>query len=79
MQDHELAVTAHWMLGRLAVLQATNNHLLGNDHIDPASHDLLLARSRQVMDEMQRVVEDLARGLPPLSIELHHASDRLEV
>lgn len=70
MDDHHTAVAAHWMLGRLTVVQATVSHLQGNDDLDPESRDLLLARSREVMAQMQRVIEDLARGLPPRSIEM---------
>ncbi len=70
MDDHETAVAAHWMLGRLTVVQATVAHLQGNEDLDPETRDLLLARSCEVMAQLQRVIEDLARGLPPLSLEL---------
>lgn len=71
MDDHEASVAAHWMLGRLTVLQSTAAHIQHNPELDTESRDLLLARSIEVMAQMQRVIEDMARGLPPLSIEMH--------
>ena len=68
--DEELtAVTAHWLLGRLAVLHSTATHLQHRPDVDRETAELLLARSREVMGEMQRALEDLARGLPPTEIE----------
>lgn len=74
MSDDELtAVTAHWLLGRLTVIRSTASHLLGNDDVAPETRDLLLARCQDVMAEMQRALEDMARGLPPMEMALRSA------
>ena len=71
MSDEELAaITAHWLLGRLSVLQATIAHLATADDLtDAARHDLL-ARSRLVAAQMQESLEAMARGLPPALLDL---------
>lgn len=71
MDDQGASVTAHWMLGRLTVLQATAAHIQHNPELDAESRELLLARSLEVMGQLQTVIEDMARGLPSLSIDLH--------
>ncbi len=76
MDDELTAVTAHWLLGRLTVLRSTASHLQGNDAIDRETSDLLLARSREVMDVMQRALEDMARGIPPMEMAMDSGYSR---
>lgn len=78
MSDEELsALDAHWMLGRLGVLQATIEHLATAEGLTDASRRELLDRSRLVGAQMQESLEATARGLPPTLVE--HPDDRLPV
>ena len=71
MNDDELtAVTAHWLLGRLTVIRSTVAHVQAHHDLDLETRDLLLGRSRDVMAEMQRALEDMARGLPPMEMAI---------
>ncbi len=71
MSDEELAaLTAHWLLGRLSVLQATIAHLATADDLTDESRRDLLARSRLVAAQMQGSLEAMTRGLPPTLLDL---------
>ncbi len=66
MGDEELAaLTAHWLLGRLSVLQATIAHLATARDLAEESRRELLARSQLVAAQMQESLEAMTRGLPP--------------
>lgn len=71
MGDDELAaLTAHWLLGRLSVLQATITHLATAQDLSEESRDELLTRSRLVSAQMQESLEAMTRGIPPALLDL---------
>ena len=71
VSDDELAaLTAHWLLGRLSVLQATIAHLATAEDLTGEDRGELLARSRVVAGQMQQSLEAMTRGLPPALIDL---------
>lgn len=71
MSDEELAaLTAHWLLGRLSVLQAAIAHLATAEDLTDEARQDLLHRSRQVAGQMQESLEAMTRGLPPPLIDL---------
>jgi hypothetical protein len=71
MSDDELAaLTAHWLLGRLSVLQATIAHLATAEGLTTEERAELHARSRLVARQMQASLECMSRGLPPTMIDL---------
>lgn len=71
MSDDELAaLTAHWLLGRLSVLQATIAHLATAENLTAESRQELLTRSRLVSAQMQESLEAMTRGLPPTLLDL---------
>lgn len=71
MGDDEIAaVTAHWLLGRLTVLQATIAHLATAEDLTAESRNELFARSRLVAAQMQESLEAMTRGLPPALLDL---------
>ncbi|MDE0802062.1 MAG: hypothetical protein OSA99_01945 [Acidimicrobiales bacterium] len=75
MGDDELAaLTAHWLLGRLSVLQATIAHLATAEGLTTESRQELLTRSRLVAAQMQESLEAMARGLPPGVLDLSDGS-----
>ena len=71
MSDDELAaVTAHWLLGRLSVLQATIAHLATAHDLTEESRNDLLCRSRLVAAQMEESLAAMARGLPTTLVDL---------
>ncbi len=71
MSDDELAaLTAHWLLGRLSVLQATIAHLATADDLTDERRRDLLTRSRHVALQMQESLEAMTRGISPALIDL---------
>ncbi len=67
----ELAVAAHWLLGRLSIVQATIARIDRDPDGNPEIRDVLLARSRAALSDIQSALEDLSRGVLPLSPLLH--------
>lgn len=71
MSDDELAaLTAHWLLGRLSVLQAAISQLASANDLSEDERHHLLTRSRHVALQMQESLEAMTRGLPPTLIDL---------
>ncbi len=71
MSDDELAaLTAHWLLGRLSVLQAAIGQLASANDLSEDERHHLLTRSRHVALQMQESLEAMTRGLPPTLIDL---------
>lgn len=71
MSDDELAaLTAHWLLGRLSVLQAAIAQLATSSGLTEDERQHLLTRSRHVALQMQESLEAMTRGLPPTLIDL---------
>lgn len=71
MSDDELAaLTAHWLLGRLSVLQAAIGQLATAGDLSEDERHHLLTRSRHVALQMQESLEAMTRGLPPTLIDL---------
>jgi len=67
VSDDELAaLTAHWLLGRLSVLQAAIAQLTTATDLSDEERHHLLTRSRHVSLQMQESLEAMTRGLPPL-------------
>lgn len=64
--DEHVAVAAHFLLGRLGVVGAVLARAEDLDDLDDATRAVLLDRSRAAVADIQAVLEDLARGLPPL-------------
>ncbi|WP_436794766.1 hypothetical protein [Actinospongicola halichondriae] len=81
MPDDELAaLAAHWLLGRLSVLQATISHLATADGLTTQRRLELLDLSREVSAQMQESLEAMARGLPAAArTTLIDLSDRVAV
>lgn len=71
MSDDELAaLTAHWLLGRLSVLQAAIAQLATAGGLSEDERHHLLTRSRHVALQMQESLEAMTRGLPPTLLDL---------
>lgn len=66
VDDEQLAVAAHWLLGRLGVVSAVLARAERLNDIDPNVRAVLLDRSEAAVHDIQSVLEDLARGIPPL-------------
>ena len=71
MSNDELAaLTAHWLLGRLSVLQAAIGQLANSSELSDDERHHLLTRSRHVSLQMQESLEAMTRGIPPTLIDL---------
>ena len=66
LDDEAVAVAAHFLLGRLGIVKAVVTADDRADELDPEVLAVLRTRSRVALDDIQTVLEDLARGLPPL-------------
>lgn len=66
VDDEQLAVAAHWLLGRLGVVNAVLARADRLAEIDPNVRAVLLDRSQAAISDIQSVLEDLTRGIPPL-------------
>ncbi len=59
--DELTAVTAHWLLGRVGTLRGIVDHLAAN-HMDDVQRAELGARCRVICEQVQRSLEEMARG-----------------
>ena len=68
--DDAAALTAHWLLGRLSVLQATISHLATAEDLSLEARADLAARARVVADQMQDSLELMARGMSEATLSI---------
>lgn len=64
-QDEELAVLAHWLLGRLATVEGAGRHLIGRDDLDATEREMLGVQLRTALDDCADALRDLAVGRIP--------------
>lgn len=60
------SIAAHWMLGRLSIIQGVLVRLQRDPDLDAEMEQVLLDRARSASSELQSALEDIARGVPPL-------------